>query len=120
MPLVHAGKRRFYLIVAAAAVILAAGAVTWFFWPDPEPMPRITSFADGSEAFHYSDSDITPAPGYPQPREIVADGEFFLEVAAHPEPLTVRTRLLVLTVTGDTAMRIVAHHHEAGEQVEVL
>jgi hypothetical protein len=114
---VHAGKNRLPLLIASAA-LLAAGIAVWMFWP--EPAPRISQLADGTEAFHYSDSDLTPAPGYPQPREITADGEFFLKTPAHPEPMTVRTRLLILTVTGETAMRIVAHHHEAGEQVEVL
>jgi ferric-dicitrate binding protein FerR (iron transport regulator) len=107
-----------FLIVLGT--ILAAGAAAWLLWPEPKPVPRIVKLTDGTESFHYSDSDLTPAAGYPQPREIVADGEFFLKAAAHAEPLIVRTRLLVLTITGETAIRIVAHHHEAGEQVEVL
>ena len=108
------------LIFIAAALLIAAGAATWHYWPHPPPQPRISTLADGTEAWFYSDSDLTPAAGYPQPRELQADGEFFLKAAAHPEPLVVRTRLLELTVTGETALRIVARWHEAGEQVEVL
>lgn len=115
----HFGKRRLPLLIGSAA-LLAVGATAWFLRPDAPPTPQITTLADGSEAFYMSDSDITAAPGYPQPREIHVDGEFFLRVSAQPQELTVRTRLLILTITGESALRIIAHAHEAGEQVEVL
>ena len=43
-----------------------------------------------------------------------------MRVAADARPLIVRSRLLILTVTGETAFRMTAYAKEAGEQVEVL
>ena len=56
----------------------------------------------------------------PDPREIRLDGDFFIRVPPGPTPLIVRSRLLVLTVSGGSAFRITAYAREAGEQVEVL
>lgn len=106
------------LISLAAVVLLALGA--WLWWPEKPPEPRMQQLADGVEAFHLSDSRLSAAAGYPTPRELHVDGEFFIRVPDAPAPLTVHSRLLVLTVTGKTAFRITAYSHEAGEQVEVL
>ncbi len=114
-----AGKRRIPLLIAAA-LLLAAGVVVWFISAQARPTGQVMQLNDGIEAFFYSDSALTPTPGYPHPRQITADGEFFLRIPDRPHPLTLRTRLLVLTVTGKTALRIVGYSHEAGEQVEVL
>jgi hypothetical protein len=102
-----------------AVLLLAAGALALLNWKE-RTTPQYLRLADGVEAFFLGDSNITPAAQYPRPREISVDGDFFVRVPAAKEPLTVRSRLLVLTVTGKTAFRITAYAKEAGEQVEVL
>lgn len=99
------------LAAAALGVLLVACA---------KPTPQYQRLPDGSEVFFLSDSKLTPVAGYPSPREIAADGEFFFRVAESAQPLTLRSRLLVLTVTGKTDLRLTAYSREAGEQVEVL
>jgi hypothetical protein len=76
--------------------------------------------ADGLEAYFRTDSKLFPAQGYPNPRELRVDGDFFIRAPEGNMPLTVRSRLLVLKVTGRTSFRITAYSREAGEQVEVL
>ena len=103
------------------AIALLGGLGAWLLWPQkPPPVPQAQRLADGLEAFHLTDSRLEPSPGYPSPREMRVDGDFFIRVPDAPTPLVVRSRLLVLTVTGKTAFRITAYSHEAGEQVEVL
>jgi hypothetical protein len=84
------------------------------------PVPHAIHLADGTEAFFLSDTRVEPAATYPQPREIRVDGDAFLRVPAASGPLIVRTRLFVLTVTGDSALRVKAYWKQTGEQVEVL
>lgn len=120
MPIASYAARRRLLLAAVAVALVGGIAAAWFLWPGPKPTPQVTRLADGTEAFYLSDSRIEAAAGYPQPRELRVDGEFFLTIPAQAQNLIVRTRLLVLTVSGETAMRIVAHSKEAGEQVEVL
>lgn len=76
--------------------------------------------ADGLEAYYRTDSKLYPSSGYPNPRELRVDGDFFIRAPQGASPLIVRSRLLVLKVTGQTSFRITAYSHEAGEQVEVL
>jgi hypothetical protein len=76
--------------------------------------------SDGTEAYFLSDTRVEPASTYPQPRELRVDGDAFLRVPASSGPLIVRTRLFVLTVTGDSALRVKAYWKQTGEQVEVL
>ena len=101
------------------ALVLAAVAVALFQW-HARTTPRYLHLPDGSEIFFRGDSQVEPAARYPHPREISVDGDFFFRVPAAAQPLTVRSRLLVLTVTGKTAFRITAYARDAGEQVEVL
>lgn len=98
------------------------GLAAWLWWPvkAPAPVPRMLKLSDGVEAFYKTDSRLFAASGYPTPRELRVDGDFFIRVPEAPAPLIVRSRLLVLRVTGRTAFRITAFSHEAGEQVEVL
>jgi ferric-dicitrate binding protein FerR (iron transport regulator) len=104
---------------AGLIVLLAACAAAWFLWKACTT-PTYLKLPDGTEAFFHWDSKITPASQYPQPREIAVDGDIFFRVPAAAQPLTLRSRLLVLTVTGKTAFRMTAYAKEAGEQVEVL
>jgi hypothetical protein len=76
--------------------------------------------SDGTEAYFLSDTRVEPATTYPHPRELRVDGDAFLRVPASSGPLIVRTRLFVLTVTGDSALRVKAYWKQTGEQVEVL
>jgi ferric-dicitrate binding protein FerR (iron transport regulator) len=112
-------SRKFQLAALVAAVVLALAA--WIWWPKaPEPAPVVQRLIDGVEVFHRNDSKIVIAPQYPNPREMRVDGEFFVRVPQSPQPLIIRSRLLVLEVKGGSALRITAYSHEAGEQVEVL
>jgi len=108
------------LSAAAVIAILAALVAVFVFRSHTVPVPRTVRLADGTEAFFLSDTRVEPAATYPQPREIRVDGDAFLRVPAVSGPLIVRTRLLVLTITGESALRVKAYWKQTGEQVEVL
>lgn len=115
MTIVHkAGSRRRRVLAVSA---LCAGLLTVSACA---PSPELLRLADGTEVYYLSNTKISPANSYPQPREIKIDGEAFLRVPAAAEPLVVRTRLLVLTVTGRTALRVTARSRETGEEADVL
>jgi ferric-dicitrate binding protein FerR (iron transport regulator) len=84
------------------------------------PTPRALRLPDGTEAFFLSDTHLDPASSYPEPREIRVNGEAFIRSPAGEHPLIVRSRLLVLTVTGRSAFRITADASTTGEEVDVL
>lgn len=111
-------QRNFKLILpwAAAVVLIAGGAAALMRWQ----APRYLRLGDGTEAFFIYDSKIKPAGHYPAQRDIAVDGDFFFRVPANDRPLIVRSRLLLLTVTGRSAFRMTAYAKEPGEQVEVL
>jgi hypothetical protein len=118
MPRVHKLPGRGYMLLAAAAVLCAGAMLAFRAWRAPEP--RLMSLADGTEIFYLSDTLIAPSNSYPQTREIKIDGEAFVRASAGAQPLTIRTRLMVLKVTGATALRITAHSKETGEEADVL
>jgi hypothetical protein len=101
------------------AVILLAALGLWAAKREPPRRADSLRLADGTQAYYYSNSKVTPAPGYPRPRELHLDGAFFLRFPDHG-PLIIRTRLMILTVTGESVIRVTAYSHEAGEQVEVF
>jgi hypothetical protein len=107
------------LAICAIAAALATAAFV-LLKPRPAPVPQSVRLEDGVEIFFLTGSRAQPAPGYPNPREIAVDGDFLFRVPASATPLVLRSRLLVLTVTGDTALRVTAFAKEAGEQTEVL
>lgn len=114
-------RSRTSIVLASLAAAVLAAVGMWLWWPRKPPLvPHMQRLADGVEAFYLTDSHLTAAAGYPSPRALNVDGDFFIRVPDAPTPLTVRSRLLVLTITGETAFRITAYSHEAGEQVEVL
>ena len=84
------------------------------------PTPRSVRLADGTEVFYLSNTSIQPAIFYPRPREIKVDGEAFIRASATAEPLIVRSRLMVLTVSGASALRVTARSKETGEEADVL
>jgi ssDNA-binding replication factor A large subunit len=109
-----AGSRRQRVL---AATTLCAGLLTVSACA---PSPELLRLADGTEVYYLSNTKVSPANSYPRPREIKIDGEAFLRVPAAAEPLVVRSRLLVLTITGRTALRVTARSHETGEEADVL
>jgi hypothetical protein len=84
------------------------------------PTPQLLRLADGTEVFYLSDTVIRPSSAYPATRELKIDGEAFVRAAASAQPLIIRTRLMVLRVTGDSALRVTARSHETGEEADVL
>jgi hypothetical protein len=115
MTIVHkAGSRRqrVLAVTALCAALLTAPACA--------PSPELMRLSDGTEVYYLSNTKVSPANSYPRPREIKIDGEAFLRVPAAAEPLVVRSRLLVLTITGRTALRVTARSHETGEEADVL
>ena len=80
---------------------------------------RLT-LSDGTTIYYRGDSSFTPAPGFPHPRAIRLDGDFYIETPAVTNPLELRSRLLVVTVTGAAKLRLSAFSHQPGEEVDVL
>lgn len=115
MTIAHkAGSRRQCVL---AATTLCAGLLTVSACA---PSPELLRLTDGTEVYYLSNTKVSPANSYPRPREIKIDGEAFLRVPAAAEPLVVRSRLMVLTITGRTALRVTARSHETGEEADVL
>lgn len=115
MTIVHKAAGRRQRVEAATALcaglLMASGCA---------PAPEVLRLPDGTEVYYLSNTKVSPANSYPRPREIKLDGEAFLRIPAAAEPLVVRSRLLVLTITGRTALRITARSHETGEEADVL
>jgi hypothetical protein len=105
----------------ACAALLGAGVITVLaFRTHTTPTPRLLRLADGTEIFYLSDTLIAPSSSYPATRELKIDGEAFVRVSAGTQPLTIRTRLMVLKVTGASALRVTARSKETGEEADVL
>ncbi|MDB6087947.1 MAG: anti-FecI sigma factor, FecR [Gammaproteobacteria bacterium] len=102
--------------VALSAVVGGAFALHHYL----TPTPRALRFADGTEVFYLSDTRIEPSGSYPQSREIRVDGDAFIRASAGAQPLIVRSRLMVLTVTGSSALRVTAYAKDSGEEAQVL
>lgn len=113
--------RRTSTVWLVLGLVAGATLAAWWWWPQAAPPePHMERLADGVEAYFRTGSKLVAAQGYPGRREIQVDGDFFIRAPEAAEPLIVRSRLLVLKVTGQTSFRITAYAHEAGEQVEVL
>ncbi len=111
---------RKYLAVAALTVTVCVAGAVIALCTIAKPVPQALHLPDGTDVFFLSDTRIEPAAAYPQPREIRVDGDAFLKVPPDSAPLIVRTRLLVLTISGGSALRVTAWSKETGEQAEVL
>jgi len=105
-------RRRLPAVAALCAGLLATGACA--------PAPELLRLPDGTEVYYLSNTKVTPASSYPQPRELKVDGEAFLRVPAAAQPLVVRSRLMILTISGRTALRVIARSGETGEEADVL
>ena len=84
------------------------------------PRAHRLTLSDGTAFYYRSGSSIIPAAGFPHPREVRLDGEFYIESPPAPQPLELRSRLLVVTVTGAAQLRVTAFSHRAGEEVDIL
>jgi ferric-dicitrate binding protein FerR (iron transport regulator) len=104
-------------LMGLLAVILSAGLVAIAACA---PTPQLLRLADGTEVFYLSNTSVKPADDYPRTRQIEVDGEAFIRAAAAAQPLIIRSRLLVLTVSGSSALRVTARSSETGEEADVL
>jgi len=111
-------RRRVLLVAAAVLCVVAIGVIALRAYRTP--LPRLLRLADGTEIFYLSNTVVAPASSYPATREIKIDGEAFVRAAASEQPLVIRTRLMVLKVTGAAALRVTARSSETGEEADVL
>jgi transmembrane sensor len=109
-------RTRFVLIGLAVVFLSAAGVALW----KQRHEVHHQALPDGTEVFFRSGSTIEPARAFPRSRELKVDGEILLRTRGSSSPLIVRSRLLVLTITGEALLRITAYSKESGEQAEVL
>ena len=112
-------KRAGPYVFALFAVIAAIGVIL-ILRSRANHAPRALRLADGTQALFLGDTRVEPARTYPAPREIRVDGDAFIRTGAISTQLIVRTRLLVLKVDANTALRVTAFSSEDGEQAEVL
>jgi ferric-dicitrate binding protein FerR (iron transport regulator) len=113
-------RRRRLLLLGGAALLCGAAIGVFALRAYRAPEPRLQRLADGTEIFYLSNTQVAPSSSYPQPREIRIDGEAFIRAAADAQPLVIRTRLMVLKVTGASALRVTARSSETGEEADVL
>ena len=111
-------QSRYVLPTMGALVLGVVGVLGYRAYSTPTP--QLLRLADGTEVFYLSDTVVRPSSFYPAPRELKIDGEAFVRAADGARPLTTRTRLMVLKVTGDSALRVTARSHETGEEADVL
>jgi hypothetical protein len=108
-------------VLLASATLLCVGVLgVLAFRVYRAPMPRLMRLADGTEIFYLSDTFVEPSSSYPSTRELKIDGEAFVRASAGAQPLIIRSRLMVLKVTGASALRVTARSSETGEEADVL
>jgi hypothetical protein len=120
MVTVYKVSRRRRMLLAAGAVLCACAIGVFALRVYLTPQPRLLRLADGTEIFYLSNTVVAPASSYPATREIKIDGEAFVRASAGEQPLVIRTRLMVLKVTGASALRVTARSSETGEEADVL
>lgn len=78
--------------------------------------------SDGTRIVLLNGTTAVPAVGFPRNRDIQLEGngQVFIEAHRQEQPLIVRTGLLILTVEGDSAVRVLVSSEKIGEQAEVL
>ena len=111
------GRRPIVLVIIVLCAVAALAAAIRIY---RSPTPRLLRLADGTEVFYLSNTLVEPAATFPLVREIHIDGEAFVRSANAGQPLVIRTRLLILTVTGSTGLRVTARSEETGEEADVL
>ena len=117
MPIIHKVARCRSRLTGLLAIVLSAGVIGLAACA---PTPQMLRLADGTEVFYLSNTSVKSAGDYPRTREISIDGEAFIRAAAAAQPLIIRSRLMVLTASGSSALRVTARWSEAGEEADVL
>jgi hypothetical protein len=117
---VYKVSRRRRMLLAGGAVLCACAIGVLALRVHLTPRPRLLRLADGTEIFYLSNTVVTPSSSYPVTREIRIDGEAFVRASEGLQPLVIRTRLMVLKVTGASALRVTARSSETGEEADVL
>jgi hypothetical protein len=119
--MVHKRTERWqrYLLLAVTALCVGA-IVAVALRAYRTPTPQLLQLADGTQLYYLSDTRIEPSPTYPKVRELKIDGEAFVRAPGNQQPLVIRTRLMVLKITGSSALRVTAHSSEAGQEADVL
>jgi hypothetical protein len=120
MVTVYKVSRRRRMLLAAGAVLCACAIGVLVLRVYLTPQARVLRLADCTEIFYLSNTMVAPASSYPATREIKIDGEAFVRASAGEQPLVIRTRLMVLKVTGASALRVTARSSETGEEADVL
>ncbi|MGH8211052.1 MAG: hypothetical protein ACRETH_11485 [Steroidobacteraceae bacterium] len=121
MMTIHKVIARRQWLMALAAIVVSIGVIgAVALCALRAPAPRLVRLSDGTEVFYLSNTSIEPASSYPRTREIKVDGEAFIRAPAAAQPLIIRSRLMVLAVTGSSALRVTAHANETGEEADVL
>ena len=118
--MVYKVSRRRRMLLAASALLCAAAIAVYALRAYRAPVPRLLRLSDGTEIFYLSNTLVVPSTSYPNPRELKIDGEAFVRASDGAQPLIIRSRLLVLKVTGASALRITARSSETGEEADVL
>ena len=77
--------RRRTSVALLVLVLVVCAALAMWWWPQAaQPEPRMERLADGVAAYFRTDSKLIPAQGYPNPREIHVDGDFFIRAPKPP------------------------------------
>ena len=116
--MIHKPVGRRIVLCLIALCVSVIGIVAFRTYRNPTP--RLLHLADGTEIFYLSNTSIEPAAAYPHVREIKIDGEAFVRTPAATQPLIIRSRLMLLTVIGSSALRVTARSNETGEEADVL
>jgi hypothetical protein len=111
-------RQRVALASVAALCVGVIGVVA--FRASRAPTPLLLRLVDGTEVYYLSDTTVAPSSAYPATRALKIDGEAFVRVSAGAQPLIIRSRLLLLKVTGASALRVTARSNETGEEADVL
>jgi hypothetical protein len=120
MVMVYKVSRRRRMLLAGAALLCVGAIGVFALRAYRAPVPRLLRLADGTEIFYLSDTLVAPSSSYPNPRELKIDGEAFVRASDGAQPLVIHSRLMVLKVTGASALRITARWSETGEEADVL
>lgn len=116
----HKVRGQLWVGAVAGLLVCACALGYWGLRALRAPTPRVLRLPDGTEVFYLSDTKIRPVATYPQQREIRIDGDAFIRATAAAQPLLVRSRLLLLTVMGESGLRVTARSQDTGEEADVL
>ena len=103
------------LLVAVSAAVLVLSACG-------KRAPKELLLSDGTQIVLLDGTRAIPAAGFPGNRslQLQGNGQVYLKTRVQEKPLTVHTGLLILTVEGDCAVRVLVSSDKIGEQAEVL